>query len=552
MNTPKIETEILSAIKEMEEELLPKLDNVKKDIYCSRIKRINSRTLDDIGNDYQITRERVRQLEDNLRVKIKNQLNTRINLEQSINTLFSDYGKLLPINIIKITTEEIKTLEGIFSKGYTFYIDAEAGIICSDKDVIQNTYERIMESFPMNDIRSWSYNEVYSSIEAKVKKQLFRKCTPEICSHINSNITNYIINNYFVNLSPTESHNFLLKEGNKRTVTRKLEYFFKNLYRLGVSIPLINEVKINENLIKLKEALPDLNCSARLLRKKIVEGLEKVITWNDGTYIHLDNCSIDENILDDVIEKSEELFKLGIVSFEARQFFDLYARKLIAKGVPNHIALYSLLEKKRDGRIKLVENKRNLLTISAPIMEAESEVYEIPKDFFNKEELSKYPEAESNFRSMKTENFGRDIDENVELEDTERDIVIKSRITQGKFRDDLIKKYHKCPLCGVENPELLRASHVKPWAESKLSPKERNDVDNGILLCVWHDALFDKGLISFDDDGSVIISEQLKDINFSLLNIDVTKKLKLSAMNKKYLQYHRNANADKLVPFIKF
>lgn len=551
MSTPKIETEILSAIKELEKELLPKRDNLKKDIYNSRIKKINSRTLDDIGNDYQITRERVRQHEDNLREKIKKHINTRINLEQSINALFSNYGKLLPINVIKITAEEIKTLEGIFSKGYTFYIDAEAGIICPDKDVIQNTYERIMESFPMDDIRSWSYNEVYSLIEAKVKKQLFRQCTPEICSHINSNITNYIIDNYFVNLSPTEPHNYLLKEGNKRIDSRKLEYFFKKNYRLGVSIPLIKEDEINNNLNQLLEAIPDQKYSPRHLRNKII-ALDKVVAWNDGAYIHLDNCSIDENILDDVIERSEELFKLGIVSFEARQFFDLYARKLVAKGVPNHIALYSLLEKKRDSRIKLVENKRNLLTISAPIMEAESEVLEIPKDFFNKEELSKYPEAESNFRSMKTENYERDIDENVELEDTERDIVIKSRITQGKFRDDLIKKYHKCPLCEVENPELLRASHIKPWAESKLSPKERNDVDNGILLCVWHDALFDKGLISFDDDGSVIISEQLKDINFSLLNIDVTKKLKLSAMNKKYLKYHRNANADKLVPFIKF
>jgi len=252
-------------------------------------------------------------------------------------------------------------------------------------------------------------------------------------------------------------------------------------------------------------------------------------------------------------EKSVELFTLGVDSFEARAFFDFYARKLIAKGVPNHIALYSLLERKKDKRIKLVENKRSLMTISNPNNAGEAEVSVIPIDFFNNEELLKYPEAESNFRSKKAENCTLTADDNIELEDTERDVVIKGRITQGKFREDLLTKYnHKCALCGIQDPQLLKASHIKPWAESKLSPKERNDVENGFLLCTWHDALFDKGYISFDDDGSVIISAELEKLDFSLLNIDVSKKLKLSARNKIYLQHHREANAKKLVPFVKY
>lgn len=552
MINPQLETDILLVLKELETELLPSYEESKQAVYNGRLKQNPKRTLEDIGNEQFLVRERVRQIEDDLREEIKKQLNSRINLEQAINAIFSEYGKLLPINTKKLTSEDAKILEGVFQKGYTFYISPSAGVIAPDKEVINTLRDKILSAFPTDDdIKAWSYNEIYSIVETKIKKFMFRQCTPELCSHLTSNVTNFIVSEYFTSLAPSEGNNYLLKEGKKRVDARKLEYFFRKLYRSGVSIPQQKEDEIESNLIQLKEALPEFSWAAKHLKNKILD-FDKVVWWNDGTYIHLDNCSIDSEILDDVIEKSQELFKLGVNSFEARVFFDLYARKLVAKGVPNHLALYSLLEKKNDNRIRLVENKRTLLTISNPDTTAEIKVADIPRNFFNQEELLKYPEAESNFRNKKSENCALSTDENIELQDTERDAVIKSRITQGKFRDDLISKYHKCALCDVADPQLLIASHIKPWGQSKLNPKERNDVENGILLCSWHDALFDKGYISFDDDGSVIISAKLENIDFSLLNIDTTKKLELSSRNKKYLQHHRQANSNKLVPFVKY
>ncbi|WP_027088203.1 HNH endonuclease [Cohnella panacarvi] len=95
----------------------------------------------------------------------------------------------------------------------------------------------------------------------------------------------------------------------------------------------------------------------------------------------------------------------------------------------------------------------------------------------------------------------RDIDEPM-LNKTERDVLVRSRIGQSTFKNKLIRRSPKCELCGISDPRLLIASHIKPWRES--NNVERLDVDNGFLLCPNHDMVFDKGYISFDHEGLFI------------------------------------------------
>ena len=90
---------------------------------------------------------------------------------------------------------------------------------------------------------------------------------------------------------------------------------------------------------------------------------------------------------------------------------------------------------------------------------------------------------------------------------------------------------------------MLIASHIKPWSVSK--PKEKLNTDNGFLLCPNHDKLFDKGYISFDDDGSILISNKIDDENKKLLNISQETNITLNEDNKKYLKYHRDIIYDK-------
>lgn len=107
--------------------------------------------------------------------------------------------------------------------------------------------------------------------------------------------------------------------------------------------------------------------------------------------------------------------------------------------------------------------------------------------------------------------------------------IVNVRINQGKFRGDLLKRYNRCCLCGMENSELLIASHIKPWAESE--PEEKLDIDNGFLMCPNHDRIFDKGYITFDDDGKIIISNRLKESDRELLNVDSRKYIELTKGN---------------------
>lgn len=114
---------------------------------------------------------------------------------------------------------------------------------------------------------------------------------------------------------------------------------------------------------------------------------------------------------------------------------------------------------------------------------------------------------------------------------------IKVRVTQGKFRDSLLKRDRKCVICGLDIESLLVASHIKPW--SKANDYEKQDENNGLLLCANHDALFDKGYISFDEDGSIVISSKIDKDNYDKLNIDINyNMLFTNEKQKQYMKYH--------------
>ena len=110
-------------------------------------------------------------------------------------------------------------------------------------------------------------------------------------------------------------------------------------------------------------------------------------------------------------------------------------------------------------------------------------------------------------------------------------------MNQGIFRDLLLEKYSHCSLCQVSNKELLIASHIKPWSKSESI--EKLDRNNGFLLCPNHDRLFDKGYISFKDDGSIMISGNLSEIDRIFTNVRPDMSIELTIDNKRYLQYHR-------------
>lgn len=128
---------------------------------------------------------------------------------------------------------------------------------------------------------------------------------------------------------------------------------------------------------------------------------------------------------------------------------------------------------------------------------------------------------------------------NLDIPNTEKEMIIKSRIGQGIFRDRIIQKYEHCIITGINDNRLLLASHIKPWRSA--SNYERLSSENGLLLSPLYDKLFDIGLITFDDNMKILISNKLSYENVSRINIDTNKIYFNSPSNEMMvnMRYHR-------------
>ncbi|MDD3758565.1 MAG: HNH endonuclease signature motif containing protein [Advenella sp.] len=131
------------------------------------------------------------------------------------------------------------------------------------------------------------------------------------------------------------------------------------------------------------------------------------------------------------------------------------------------------------------------------------------------------------------------------IPNTEKESLIKSRLGQGKFRAELLKIEPKCRVTGISDERFLLASHIKPWAVA--SNFERLDPNNGLMLAPHIDALFDKGLISFSDDGKMLIKDQSIENVLSSWGVDYKKKFgRFTQEQANYLEYHRRELFDLL------
>lgn len=122
---------------------------------------------------------------------------------------------------------------------------------------------------------------------------------------------------------------------------------------------------------------------------------------------------------------------------------------------------------------------------------------------------------------------------------TEREALVLARIGQGLFRQQLLARWNdSCALTGLKNKALLVASHIVPWADA--TNAERLTVDNGLPLVVHMDCLFDRGHISFADDGELLLNDSLGEDERKVFNFARYKKINgLTEGNRYFLSQHR-------------
>lgn len=122
---------------------------------------------------------------------------------------------------------------------------------------------------------------------------------------------------------------------------------------------------------------------------------------------------------------------------------------------------------------------------------------------------------------------------------TERKGLVTSRVGQGAYRKRIIYRWDgQCAVTGFDKLNTLIASHIVPWAQS--TDDERLDVDNGILLSPNYDALFDRRLITFENNGKIILSDKIETQAFEKIAVTGLEKIKnFHQDNFSYLERHR-------------
>ena len=123
---------------------------------------------------------------------------------------------------------------------------------------------------------------------------------------------------------------------------------------------------------------------------------------------------------------------------------------------------------------------------------------------------------------------------------TEAERLVVQRVGQNLFRDGLLDLWEsRCAITDLAVPDLLRASHIKPWADCE-SDAERLDVYNGLLLAPHLDAAFDRGFITVEDDGVVVVSATLDDTARCVLGLQQPLRVRaLQEGHRTYLPWHR-------------
>lgn len=126
------------------------------------------------------------------------------------------------------------------------------------------------------------------------------------------------------------------------------------------------------------------------------------------------------------------------------------------------------------------------------------------------------------------------------IPDTTRRALVQARRGQGLFRERVARIERCCRVTRVELPSHLRASHCKPWRDA--DNQERLDGENGLFLTPTVDHLFDRGFISFEDSGRLLVSPVAHRVSLERMGIQTDEPVEVGAFSsgqKHYLGYHR-------------
>lgn len=134
------------------------------------------------------------------------------------------------------------------------------------------------------------------------------------------------------------------------------------------------------------------------------------------------------------------------------------------------------------------------------------------------------------------------VEEDQTIPETARQAIIRARRGQGLFKERVRQIETMCRITKVDNPIHLVASHCKPWRDS--TNEERLNGENGLLLTPSIDHLFDRGLIGFEDSGTLIISPVAHRPSLQRMGVETERVVNVGGFTEgqqAFLDFHRNS-----------
>ncbi len=220
-----------------------------------------------------------------------------------------------------------------------------------------------------------------------------------------------------------------------------------------------------------------------------------------------------------------------LVPVEFRELKNLIRPKdnigLVAPHLP---AKYSPLQRNGDGLQSVY-----LAEVPSPMADVLAELIGTEYDLVLAEIQGEVVEADVIGDEQETTLKGR-----TDIGATTKEQLVKSRRGQGIFKANVRLNEKGCRVTGVTDPTHLRASHIKPWKDS--DDEEKLNGCNGLLLSPHVDYLFDKGLISFTDVGTLLLSPTFDPTVLTKWGISPNLNVgKFSPEQSAFLNYHRQA-----------
>jgi len=127
-----------------------------------------------------------------------------------------------------------------------------------------------------------------------------------------------------------------------------------------------------------------------------------------------------------------------------------------------------------------------------------------------------------------------------DIPQTTRKALVSARVGQGLFKERVSRLERACRITFVDNPAHLVASHIKPWRES--TNEERLHEANGLMLTPTADHLFDRGFISFEENGALLISPVVDVTSLRRMGVDPSnppRRVSFNTDQRHFLTHHR-------------